>query len=310
MLSIAQENQRPKSDYNSSVSQLFAFCLHSINGVNPQGRCVCFLLVSLCTGLGFPGQQKRCPVRGCVYPGEQREGITKLSHTGLACCPAALSKGWGAQPSHRLVACPQRKVAKSCLCVQHCFMMMGRGTSVLPVTTSPQCHSSPHRHKLSAMKKRPLDACWKPDTPGAKRGRFEWLQSVSLFHLSLSVPCQLLSPWHRRIGAGCRLVRMGLTTTHPPSSNTGQTRPQLFLAADVWDRSLCKALCGFQRHCLAPSATRHMWLLEDAFGVDVGRGARAPCAVDEGLVVPQQQHLHSHRAKKWSVVKLLLCIHL
>lgn len=91
MLSIAQENQRPKSDYSSSVSQLFAFCLHSINGVNLQGRCVFFLLVSLCTGPGFPGQQKRCPVHGCVYPGEQWEGITKLSQTGLACCPAAVS---------------------------------------------------------------------------------------------------------------------------------------------------------------------------------------------------------------------------
>lgn len=122
---------------------------------------------------GVPSAAEEVPSAWLCLP--WREGITKLSHTGLAYCPA---RAGGAQPSPRpspvLVACPQRKAAKSCLCVQHCFVMVGPGTSVLPVTASPRCHSSPHHHKLSSMKKHPLDACWKPDVPGAKRGRFEW----------------------------------------------------------------------------------------------------------------------------------------
>lgn len=66
MLSIAQENQRPKSDYRSSVSQLFAFCLHSINGVNPQGRTCLLSPSSLVRGtlaahlLGRLGATSQC----------------------------------------------------------------------------------------------------------------------------------------------------------------------------------------------------------------------------------------------------------
>lgn len=90
VLSISQENQRPASDYNSPVSQLFAFCLHSINGVNPHSRCARFLLVSLRMGLGSPGSRgAQCMT--VVYLEEQQEEITKLSQIGPACCPAAVS---------------------------------------------------------------------------------------------------------------------------------------------------------------------------------------------------------------------------
>lgn len=39
---------------------------------------------------GFPGQQQRYPVHACVYR-EWWMGITRLSQTGLACCPAVSS---------------------------------------------------------------------------------------------------------------------------------------------------------------------------------------------------------------------------
>lgn len=71
------------------MSQLFAFYLHSINGVNPHSRCVCFLLVSLRMGPGSPGSRgAQCMA---VVHLEEQEEITKLSQTGPACCPAAVS---------------------------------------------------------------------------------------------------------------------------------------------------------------------------------------------------------------------------
>lgn len=222
------QSHRKSRGQSLSVFHLFAFCLHSINRVNPQGRCVCFLLVSLCTGPGFLGQQKWCPVRGCVYPGEQWEGITKLSHTGLMCCPAAVSICLLAPSKGQVgTAKPQTIGGTGGLSpVQgsrelpplHPASLHDDGTRHVnaSVTISPRCPSVLYGHKLSSMKKN-VHLMF-AGNQGVLEQRGESLSGRSLCCCSIwRCPfCASSSlPRHRRLRTGCRLVRVGLATAHP-----------------------------------------------------------------------------------------------
>lgn len=87
VLSIAQEDQRPKSLCVPFICLLFAF--------NKQGestRQMCLLSPGIpLRWTGVPGAAEVVSSAWLCLPGEQWEGITKLSHTGLMCCPAAVS---------------------------------------------------------------------------------------------------------------------------------------------------------------------------------------------------------------------------
>lgn len=107
-------------------------------------------------------------------------------------------------------------------------------------------------------------------------------------------------------GSGQGVGWGGLTTTHPLIPHRADQAMvvsgcrclvQFPVQSPVW---LPEALPGSQCH------QTHMTCWRTPLGLMWGGLAHAPCALDEGLVVPQQQYLHPHRAKKRSVVVITL----